>query len=385
MLRTLRFRRPSRLRLVALLALLACGGTTVAYGYLTATSQQGDTVPSVKARTMPAGKAPSQVTADDSSEVTVTWSQSDIGTTSVGAAGGQYLVRRYSATGVVETISGGTCASPVTGTATTLSCKETGVPVGTWTYSVQTKLSNWLGAESDKTAATATVTIAPVVDVIPPASPTISAPAAGAVVGRTPVVSGTASGSGTDRGSIAVQLYKGSCSTACGTTGFELVVQNSSAAALDSSGAWTYTAAPALATGTFTAKVVQSDVANNSSLPAYRTFAVDATAPTPVAITSPTAGDTNFGSGGTLKGTGGTVAASTSSSADDAFVTVRVWTGAGTVGTPLWSATATINRNGGWSVTGPALVNGTQYTARAEQRDGVGNETLSTPVTWAAK
>ena len=383
MLRYLRSHRPRRLRLLALLVLLACGGTTVAYGYLSATSQPGDTAPAVKARTMPAGKAPSQVTAN-ASEVTVTWSQSDIGSASVGATGGQYLVRRYSTNGVAQAIAEGTCAVPVTGTGATLSCKETAVPAGTWTYTVQTKLSSWVGSESDKIAATATVTVAPA-DVIPPDSPTISAPTAGAVVGRTPVVSGTASGTGSDRGSIAVQLYKGNCSTACGTVGFELVAQSSSAATLASSGAWTYTAAPVLTTGTFTAKVVQSDVANNSSLPAYRTFAVDATAPTPVAITSPSAGDTNFGSGSVLKGTGGTAAVSAASSVDEGFATVRIWTGAGTAGAPLWSATAAIGRNGAWSVTGPALTKGTQYTARAEQRDGVGNETLSSPVTWVAK
>ena len=59
-----------------------------------------------------------------------------------------YTVKRYNAAGVAQTVGAG-CS----GTLTTLSCTESSVPAGAWTYTVTPSLDSWLGAESPRSAA----------------------------------------------------------------------------------------------------------------------------------------------------------------------------------------------------------------------------------------
>ena len=95
-----------------------------------------------------------------STSVAVSWGTS---TLSNGRAVGGYLVKRYDASsGAVQTIAAG-CA----GTVAALTCTETGVPTGQWTYAITPVLANWQGPESLKSGAvtvgSGTITLAKVV------------------------------------------------------------------------------------------------------------------------------------------------------------------------------------------------------------------------------
>ena len=80
-----------------------------------------------------------------SHNVTVSWAATSYGS---GAAVGKYIVKRYdSLTGTPQTVGAG-CSGTVSGT----SCTETGVPTGTWQYTVTPAPGNWRGAESPKSA-----------------------------------------------------------------------------------------------------------------------------------------------------------------------------------------------------------------------------------------
>jgi hypothetical protein len=93
---------------------------------------------------MPAGSTPAASVSNRS--VTVSWSQQTIGGTPVGG----YVVRRYDGSGNVQMI-GASCA----GTIAALTCTETGVPGGSWRYTVQPRHNNWAGAESGMSSAVA--------------------------------------------------------------------------------------------------------------------------------------------------------------------------------------------------------------------------------------
>ncbi|MEA5453774.1 Ig-like domain-containing protein [Sinomonas sp. JGH33] len=134
-----RLRRASRLSGAALVAgLLAAGGGAAAFAYWQATSStQGGMA---AADSLQQGATPSASAAQQS--VTVSWAA---GTTAGGHAASGYTVRRYNAsTGGTPVAATGGCA----GVLATLSCTETGVPNGTWYYTVTPMLGNWSGAES---------------------------------------------------------------------------------------------------------------------------------------------------------------------------------------------------------------------------------------------
>jgi hypothetical protein len=96
-----------------------------------------------KAKTLGSGNTPSGSVSGH--KVTVTWTASSY--TNGGAAAG-YLVRRYNAsTGVLQTV-GSACS----GTITALTCTETGVPAGSWQYTITPATGNWRGPESAKGA-----------------------------------------------------------------------------------------------------------------------------------------------------------------------------------------------------------------------------------------
>jgi hypothetical protein len=95
-----------------------------------------------KARTMPTGSTPTASVSNRN--VTVSWTQATIGGSPVQG----YLVKRYDTNGNVQTIGAG-CS----GLVTAVSCTETAVPAGSWTYSVTPKQQNWLGTESARSSA----------------------------------------------------------------------------------------------------------------------------------------------------------------------------------------------------------------------------------------
>lgn len=98
-----------------------------------------------KALAVNGASAPSATVSNRSVELT--WTAS---TLSDGSPVTGYIVKRYDSSGVEQTISSGTCASTVAGT----SCSETGVPSGSWQYSVTPAHNGWRGPESPTASAT---------------------------------------------------------------------------------------------------------------------------------------------------------------------------------------------------------------------------------------
>jgi hypothetical protein len=101
------------------------------------------------ARTMPAGNVPSGTVAGSS--VTLTWTAS---TFAGGTPVPDYVVRRFDSVTSAEAVVGAGCS----GTVATNGCTETGVPIGSWRYTVTPAAGVWRGAQSAQSA-TVVVTI----------------------------------------------------------------------------------------------------------------------------------------------------------------------------------------------------------------------------------
>jgi hypothetical protein len=127
-----------------LLAVIIAAGAGPGAAYA-AWSGTGSASGKVQAATMPAGSAPTASAAGHS--VTVSWSSETL----MGQSVTGYIVKRYNAGGAAQTVGAG-CS----GTITALSCTESAVPAGTWTYTVTPQLYTWTGTAS---AASAAVTI----------------------------------------------------------------------------------------------------------------------------------------------------------------------------------------------------------------------------------
>jgi hypothetical protein len=294
---------------------------------------------------LPQGATPTTQVARDT--VAVTAPAVRTSAASVNTPITSYTVRRYAdATGGTPAATF-TCAAPATDTAA--NCSEDAVPDGTWYYADAPQLGNWIGADSDRTAA--------VVDTTAPAV-AISAPPVGGLNPATPTISGSAGSAAGDLSTVTVQIFAGTS-----TAGAPL--QTMTAAA--SGGSWSVPAGAPLATGTYTTVASQSDKAGNTGTSAPVTFDVDGTSPAPT-ISTPATLSTNrtptfTGSYGTDPG-------------DVAAISVQLYHDDGSAaGLPM---TATVNSAANsWSLTTPNLTDGT-YTARASQRDAAGNTGTAT-------
>ena len=156
------------------LLLAICAGPGAAYA---AWSGSGTVSGQVQAATMPTGAAPTVSVAGHS--VTVTWT----GGTLLGQSVTGYTVKRYNAAGDAQTVGSG-CS----GTITTLSCTESTVPAGSWTYTVTPSLYSWLGTESAQSSAATIQT--PAVSITPATTltslpATVSASLTGYTAGQT--------------------------------------------------------------------------------------------------------------------------------------------------------------------------------------------------------
>ena len=117
------------------------------------------------AQSIPGSAAPTALA--NGRDLTVSWQPTLL---SGGTPASSYIVRRYDASGVLQSI-GADCIA-----VTTTSCNERAVPFGTWRYSVQAKQGSWTGAISPLGAlttvanasftrtSTAPITSLPVVD-----------------------------------------------------------------------------------------------------------------------------------------------------------------------------------------------------------------------------
>jgi len=182
---------------------------------------------------------------------------------------------------------------------------------------------------------------------------------------------GTALG---DTAAVSVTVYNGA-----GTGG--TVVSGPTTATLNTTlHTWSTPAlGSALADGTYTVAARQSDAAGNTGT-ATSTFLVDTTPPA-VTLTAPANGSATNTTKPTFSGAAGTVAASTTSSADSTTVTVKIYSGATTGGTLVQTLTATQSA-GSWSVAPTTALAAGQYTAQASQSDGAGNTGTSSASTF---
>jgi Bacterial Ig domain len=125
--------------------------------------------------TLPAADQPSASASVDT--VTVQWPQTTFRGSALGGYGaGGYILRRYPATGGAAVTPNGGCGTTISGAAGTLSCQETGVPTGSWTYTVTPVLGSWTGGESPSSASVTVALGAPVMTSVsaqgPPAGQT---------------------------------------------------------------------------------------------------------------------------------------------------------------------------------------------------------------------
>jgi len=92
-----------------------------------------------------AGNRP-DATGSGSSTVSVSWSAS---TMVSGSAVDGYIVKRYPQAGGAAVLAGGTCS----GLVIPVTCSDTSVPTGAWSYAVVPYRAGWLGSESLLSAA----------------------------------------------------------------------------------------------------------------------------------------------------------------------------------------------------------------------------------------
>jgi hypothetical protein len=132
-----------RRRFLPLLAAVAVAGT-FAGGAAAAWALTRSGSGAAKAKALGAGNQPTA--SVQGHKVTVTWTASSY--TTGGAAPG-YVIRRYNVTTGVGIGATNGCS----GTLTVLTCVETGVPSGSWQYTVTPAAgTNWRGPESPKSA-----------------------------------------------------------------------------------------------------------------------------------------------------------------------------------------------------------------------------------------
>lgn len=99
-----------------------------------------------KAKTLGSGNRPTGAVAGH--KVTVTWLASAY---LEGGAPAGYIVRRFNATTGVEQVVGSSCS----GTLSALTCTESGVPSGSWQYTITPATANWRGPQSVKSTTVA--------------------------------------------------------------------------------------------------------------------------------------------------------------------------------------------------------------------------------------
>jgi hypothetical protein len=129
----------SRLLAAALVLLTALGAPVASRA---AWQSPGSGGQSARAISLSSGSTPSASVSNRS--VAVSWTATSL---PGGASVAGYVIRRYSTGGALQTIGSG-CS----GTVTTTSCTETGVPAGSWRYTVTPVQGNWTGGESGQSS-----------------------------------------------------------------------------------------------------------------------------------------------------------------------------------------------------------------------------------------
>jgi large repetitive protein len=198
---------------------------------------------------------------------------------------------------------------------------------------------------------------------------TLTQPADGATLtGATPSFGGVAGALAGDSATVTVRVYAGS--SASGTP-----VQTLSATRqADSS--YAVTASGPLENGTYTARAEQQDSGGNTGLSSANTFTISDTDAPVVTLTQPANGATVSSTTPSFAGVAGAAAG------DSASVTVKVYAGSSTSGTPVQTLSATRGANNNYSVNASSALAAGTYTAQAEQQDAGGNTGLSSANTF---
>ncbi|MEO5710597.1 MAG: polysaccharide deacetylase family protein [Nocardioidaceae bacterium] len=250
-------------------------------------------------------------------------------------------------------------------TGTPLATLTAGVTSGAWSAQTSADLAAGVytaraSQQSNGVVGTSTpVSFTVGQDTSPPAV-TITAPAEGATVATaTPSVTGTA-GTATDDGPVAVTVRDP-----------DSALIASRVVAVGAGGTWAVALA-ALPDGAYVVTAEQTDAAGNLGTSGARHFSVDTVAPA-VTLTSPAPGSALVGTSLTASG------AASSSPGDAVTVTLAVYAGSATTGTPVRQVSGSVT-GGAWTATATGLTART-YTLVARQTDNVGNVGSSSTVT----
>jgi hypothetical protein len=341
--------RGRRLAAGAGFAAVLCASVVAGYAAWSALGS-GTGTASITVMNPPTATAASAVTAG---KANVSWTAP----TPPGTGAVTYYVVRMA--GAVQSAACGTTpTAPISAT----SCTDV-TANGTYGYIVTALWRTWTSAGTQSAA----VTI--VNDVTAPIT-TVTGPATGSYQ-RTPTLtlSGTAGSvvssptTSADAATVTVKIFAGpSVGGALLQTLGPVTV---------TSGAWSTTATALAGGAQYTVQVSQADGAGNSGT-GLSTFVLDTTLPSPV-VSLPTHGAYLNTLTPALSGTAGTLAATTTTAADAATVTVKVFAGPTATGTALQTYNSVAVTGGTWSQTLTTLPTGAQYTAQVTQADGAGN------------
>lgn len=332
-------RRTTAGLIAALLTVPAVTGVAYAYwssrGAATAAASTGTLNPA----TGVTAAAPSLASAS------VSWTPP----TAPGSGGSlRYYVERTTGTTTVAA-----CGTSAGSTIATTSCTDSGVPSGSYTYSVVTIFNSWTA----RSAASNTVTV----NTVPAPTVTLTSPANGSTTNvRTPTFGGTAS----DNAAVTITLV---------ASGQANMTYTTPVTGTASPYSFSFTPSAALVDGTYTATAKQTNTTGTGTS-AATTFLVDGTAPSPtinaVGTTNATGSTTP-----TLTGTAGTQKADSTHSADIINVKVDIYNGTSTSGNKVQAFTnvAVNGTTGAWSVTPTGLTANAQYTVVVVQGDAAGN------------
>jgi hypothetical protein len=189
---------------------------------------------------------------------------------------------------------------------------------------------------------------------------TVTTPESDALVGETPSFTGTAASSG---GDVNLAVYAGKYPTG-------MPVTKTTAAVDAASGTWTAELHTALAEGTYTLTASQTRLGlTGQNVP--RTFRVGSSPAPVVTITAPTNGAALATATPTVRGT---------AVGDGSTVTLKVYAGGSTSGTPLQELVSSVAADGTWSSQLARVADGT-YTVQASQTDSSNRTGSSAAVT----
>lgn len=327
----------------ALLSVLSISGIAYAYWRTSGTGSALASTGTLNAAT--------SVTVPGTSTGTVTVSWTPPASPGTGGTLRYYVQRMTGST------TDAACGTSVTVTITSTSCSDTGVTTGSYTYKVVTVFNSWSTTSTASGTVAVNTVLAPTVTLVAPAN-------SAATNSARPVFTGTASGNST----VTIALYAGAT-----TTGAPNASYSGTPTGTTSPYSFSITATATLPDGTYTTRASQTNTGGTGTSTS-NTFLIDTGAPSPSISTVGTNNFTNSTTP-TITGTASRQATDSTHSADSGTVSVAIYSGTATTGTPVQGpSSATVNSGTGtWTLTTSTLTANAQYTALVRQTDAAGN------------